>query len=141
MAASRSARAIVETGSEVEQSTMTVPGLALAAMPRSEVNLVTQSRFNRAVLEKTGDRLIARTIEVPQVDGQGAADAIYEFTSSLELISASYSQRYWEIHDRLQAEMKLDHGRDQCPDRNGPRMIHRWSRDLGWREITSQPQR
>lgn len=117
------------------------PPIALAAMPRSEVNRVTQSRFNRAILEKTGDRLIGRTIEVPPVDGQGAADAIYEFTSSLELISASYSQRYWEIHDRLQAEKKLDHGRDQCPDRNGPRMIHRWSREHGWREVIAQPQR
>jgi hypothetical protein len=109
--------------------------IVMAVMPRSEVNLVTQSRFNRAILEKTGDKIIARTIEVPPVDGQGAADAIFEFTHALELVSATYSQRYWEIHDRLEAERKIDHGRDACPQRKGPPLIHRWSRDTGWTVI------
>jgi hypothetical protein len=113
----------------------TNPPLAMAAMPRSEVNLASQSRFNRAIVEKIGDRLIARTIEVPAVDGQGAADAIYEFTASLDLVSATYSQRYWENHDRLQREGKLDHGRADCPTRNGPAEVHRWSRDAGWTVI------
>jgi hypothetical protein len=108
------------------------PPLRMAVMPRSEVNLVTQSRFNRAIIEKTADRLIVRTVEVPPLDGQGAADAIYEFTPALELVSATYSQRYWEYHDRLQQEKKLDHDRAHCPFKDGPREIHVWSPEKGW---------
>jgi hypothetical protein len=104
----------------------------MAIMPRSEVNLATQSRFNRVILERTADRLIARTVEVPPLDGQGVADAIYEFTPALDLVSASYSQRYWEIHDRLEREKKLDHSRAQCPFRGGPPEIQIWKPDSGW---------
>ena len=108
------------------------PPLRMAAMPRTEVNLATESRFNRAIVERTGDRLIVRTIEVPQLDGQGAADAIYEFTTGLDFVTASYSQRYWEIHDRLAREKKIDHDRTQCPSKDGPREIHVWTPEHGW---------
>lgn len=106
--------------------------LRLAVMPRSEVNLATQSRFNRAIVERMGDRIVVRTVEFPPLDGQGAADAIYEFTASLELVSASYSQRYWETHDRLERDGTLDHGRATCPSKGGPPAIHLWARDSGW---------
>lgn len=112
--------------------------LVMVVMPRSEVNLATQSRFNRVILEKTGNKLIARAIEVPPLDGQGAVDAIYEYSPDLELISATYSQRWWEIHDRLQAEGKIGHGRDACPERRGPPFIHRWTRDTGWTVIRQE---
>ena len=106
--------------------------LRLAVMPRSEVNLVTQSRFNRAIIERTSDRLIVRTIEYPALEGQGAADALYEFTHALDFVTASFSQRYWEIHDRLEREKKVDHGRANCPFKDGPPEIHFWTRDAGW---------
>lgn len=108
------------------------PPLRMMAMPRSEVNLLTQSRFNRAILEKTPDRIIVRTVEVPPLDGQGAADAIYEFTYGLDLVSATFSQRYWEVHDRLQLEKKVDHDRAHCPFKDGPRDYRAWSPGTGW---------
>lgn len=100
-------------------------------MPRTEINVATRSRFNRAILERIADRLIARTVEVPPM-GQGVADAIYEFTPALDLIRASFSQRYWEVHDQLFAERKLDHDRSTCPDKDGPRQVHVWSAGAGW---------
>jgi hypothetical protein len=106
--------------------------LRVAVMPRTEINLATHSRFNRAILERIGDRLIARTVEMPAM-GQGVADTIYEFTPALDLVSASFSQRYWEVHDQLFAEKKLDHDRTRCPDKDGPREIHVWSPEAGWR--------
>jgi len=108
------------------------PPLKLVVMPRTEVNLLTQSRFNRAIIEKVGDRLIVRTVEVPAAEGQGAADAIYEFTTSLDLINASFGDYYWRIHDRLQLEKKVDHDRQHCPFRNGPGSIHIWTPESGW---------
>jgi hypothetical protein len=103
-----------------------------AVMPRSEVNRASESPFNRAVLERGGDRLIVRTIEVPMAGDAPAADAVYEFTPALELISASLSPRYWEVHRRLEAEGKLDHSHTDCPDRNGPRTIEIWQPGTGW---------
>jgi hypothetical protein len=108
------------------------PPLKMVALPRSEINLVTQSRFNRAIVERAGDRLIVRTVEMAPLDGQGAADAIYEFTEELELISATYSQRYWENHDRLEREKKIDHDRAHCAFKNGPGPIHIWTPESGW---------
>jgi len=106
--------------------------LRMAVMPRTEVNVLTRSRFNRAILEWTGDRLIVRTVEVP-AQGQGVADAIYEFSPGLDLVRASFSQRYWEIHDQLEAEKKVDHNRANCPDKDGPRAIQQWTPEAGWR--------
>ena len=108
------------------------PPLKMAVMPRSEVNLLTASRFNRAIIERAGDRLIVRTVEVPAAEGQGAADAIYEFSPTLELINASFGEYYWRVHDRLQAEKKVDHDRAHCPFRNGPGPISIWSPETGW---------
>jgi hypothetical protein len=108
------------------------PPLKLAVMPRTEVNIHSRSRFNRAIIERAGDRLIVRTIEVPAAAGQGAADVIYEFTESLDLVSATFSKYYWQIHEQLYAEKKLDHDREHCPFRNGPPSIYLWTPDAGW---------
>jgi hypothetical protein len=116
------------------------PGLPLrvVVMPRTEINLATRSRFNRAILERIADRVIARTVEVPPM-GQGVADAIYEFTPALDLVNASFSQRYWEVHDQLFSEKKLDHDRNACPDTDGPRQVHVWSAETGWTTRRNAP--
>jgi hypothetical protein len=110
----------------------THPPLKLAVMPRTEVNIRSQSRFNRAVVERVGDRVVVRTIEVPAAAGQGAADVIYEFTSSLELIGATFSQYYWQIHEQLFADKKIDHDREHCPYKDGPPSIQLWTPEAGW---------
>lgn len=109
--------------------------LRYVVMRRSEVNIASSSRFNRARLQLEGNRILVRTIEVPQAEGD-AADAVYEFTPALELAVASFSSRYWEMHRELEIAGKLDHSREQCPDRDGPRAVQVWSPAAGW-----QPQR
>ena len=132
----KTTQAIVEIttrkGERLRHHTRHVRGTPTNVMPRSEVNLLTQSRFNRAIVERTGDRLIVRTVEVPAADGQGAADAIYEFSTSLDLLNASFGEYYWRIHDRLQLEKKVDHDREHCPFRNGPGSIQIWTPESGW---------
>jgi hypothetical protein len=100
-------------------------------LPRSEINRVTGSPFNRALLEVMRDRLIVRTVEVPST-GAEAADGLYEFSPSLELIRASYSDRYWELHAALEKAGKVDHPRARCPDRDGPPAIEIWEPSRGW---------
>lgn len=111
--------------------------LRYVVMRRSEVNRASGSRFNRARIQWQGERLVARTIEVPQGDGD-AADALYEFTPSIDLIGASFSARYWDVHRELETQGKLDHAREQCPDRDGPRDIQVWEPSTGWRAAKRQ---
>ena len=108
--------------------------LRYVVMPRSEVNRAMPARFNRARLELSDKSLVVRTIEVAPDESAAAtaADALYEFTPSLELISASFSARYWDVHRALEADGKLDHTRAECPDRDGPREIHVWEPPTGW---------
>lgn len=108
--------------------------LRYVVMPRTEINRVTQSRFNRARVQILPDRIIARTVE-KMTSEEDVADAVYEFTPSLDMISASFSTRYWELHRQLEMEGKLDHTREQCPDRNGPREIKVWEPATGWRTV------
>lgn len=107
--------------------------IAMAVMPRTELNRVTASRFNRAIVEVLPDRIAVRTIEIPAHGTSAAAEAVYEYTPSLELISASFGSQYWHMHRALEAEGKLDHPREKCPDRFGPRQILVWDGARGWR--------
>lgn len=114
--------------------------LRMAVMPRSELNIVTASRFNRAVIEVLPDRIIARTIEIPALaPGERVADAVYEFTRSLDLLAASYSANYWEMHRSLEVAGKLRHSKEACPDRFGPRTMLEWDRASGWHTRNIQP--
>ena len=101
--------------------------------PRTELNRLSASPFNRVLLNKTADRLSARTIEMPAANGD--ADALYEFTASLDLLSARFSERYWEMHRSLEADGRITHRRDECPDRDGPRQYQMWEPASGWRMI------
>jgi hypothetical protein len=110
--------------------------LRMIVMPRSEINRLTRSRFNRAVVQVIADRIVVRTIEVPWTSEVPApAEAIYEFTPNLDLIGASFGQRYWDIHAALEAEGRVDHTKAACPDRDGPREMHTWAPETGWRTI------
>jgi hypothetical protein len=46
-----------------------------------------------------------------------------------------YTDKYWDLHRRLEFEGKIKHSREQCPDRNGPRVVRAWDPKDGWREI------
>lgn len=109
--------------------------LRMVVMPRSELNLATTSRFNRAGMRLVGDQIVVHTAEVPLAD-DNVAEAIYEFSADLTLIRAAFGQRYWDLHATLEAQGKLDHPRERCPDRDGPRAIRSWSPGAGWRTVS-----
>ncbi|MGE0393356.1 MAG: hypothetical protein AB7I25_07485 [Vicinamibacterales bacterium] len=103
-------------------------------MARSEVNRASRSRFNRARLEVHADRIVARTLEAASSESD-VAEAVYEFTPELDLVRASYSDRYWARHRALELEGVLDHPPERCPDRDGPRMVSVWEPRAGWRTV------
>jgi hypothetical protein len=107
--------------------------LKMLIFPRTELNRLSGSPFNRVLLNTSGERLSARTIEMPAE--RGDADAVYELTASLDLVSAQFSERYWEMHRALEADGRITHRRDECPDRDGPRQIQAWEPAGGWRTV------
>lgn len=105
--------------------------LRMVVMPRTELNRATVSRFNRAVVEVTPERLTARTIEVEPENG-AIVDALYDFSPRLELLRAAFGGPYWERHEALYAQGKINHDRAHCADRAGPQQILTWQPDSGW---------
>ena len=106
--------------------------LFYAIFPRSELNVLTASRFNRAQVAWSGDRLLVTTMEI--AGNPLAATALYEFDRDLQLVRARYSDVYWDTHRRLELEGRLTHSRETCPEREGPASVHQWSA-AGWQRI------
>lgn len=104
--------------------------LRYVVMPRSEINRASGAPFNRVVLTVKPDSVLARTIEMSA--NAAAPDVVYEFTPNLDLIRASFSDRYWEMHRELEVAGKIAHTRAQCPDRAGPKQILVWEPESGW---------
>ena len=121
-----------DAGLAIMLDTETMTPVKMVTMPRSELNVVTGSRFNRAIIQVLADRVVARTIEVPQEASEGAVDAVYEFTRDFDLVRANFGSRYWEVHRALEAQGKLRHTAAECPDRNGPREVFVWEPSRGW---------
>jgi hypothetical protein len=111
--------------------------LRYVVMPRSEVNRASGSKLNGALVQMQDGRILVHTIEVPRI--AEAVEAPYESSSSLELIRASYGDRYWEMHRALETEGKIDHPRDRCPDRDGPQGMTVWERTTGWQKLRIAP--
>jgi hypothetical protein len=110
-------------------------------LPRSEVNRVSGAPFNRAAFAVGSGTLVVYTVELPQTPTGTPANAFYEFTPQLELVDASYGDRYWEAHQELERLRKIAHTRDQCPERDGPREIRVWERETGWTIVPAAPLR
>lgn len=109
--------------------------LRMFVFPRTEVNRAATARFNRAVLLTfASGKVVAASVEM--LSKEGDATVLYEFAGpSLNLVSARFSDRYWDMHRALEAEGKIKHTRAQCPDRDGPRQILAWEPASGWKTV------
>lgn len=108
--------------------------LFYASFPRSELNVLTASRFNRAQLSWHDNRLLVTTIEIPGDPIAGTAH--YEFDRELRFVRARYSDTYWDVHAQLEREGRITHTREACPDREGPRGIDVWT-PAGWTRMAA----
>lgn len=111
--------------------------LAYFTFPRTELNEVAGASFNQARVFASPDGLTVRTEEVsPDVaHAGGGIEVIYQFTHDLKVKSASFGDRYWDLHRRLEQDGRIHHSRDQCPGRDGPREIRVWQPSGGWQTI------
>jgi hypothetical protein len=110
------------------------PPLKYIVFGRSELNVLSGSEFNRTTVTLRGNRIVVRTVEVPWDGRSTAAEALYEFSTSLELLSAAYSDRYWDEHRRLEAVGTIKHTASECPDRI-PSNVRAYTNNLGWQAL------
>ena len=73
-------------------------------------------------------------VHSPQNDGPTVAAVIYEFATDLTLRQARFADSFWEWHRLLEADGKLDHPADRCPERQGLQ-VQLWTRTAGWQTI------
>lgn len=103
--------------------------------PRSELNIATGSTFNFAYGDPKGDQLIVQTVEEDTLPMEKHATAVYEFSNDLQLLRASFGNRYWDLHRKLEIEGRIMHSKVECPDRYGPRTVLSWDPQNGWKEL------
>jgi hypothetical protein len=110
--------------------------LRYVVMPRSEVNQASGATLNGAIVQIQDGQILVHTLEVSRT--ADAVEALYEFSPSLELVRASYGDRYWEAHRTLEAEGKINHSRERCPYREGPQGIKVWDKASGWTPLDTK---
>jgi hypothetical protein len=88
--------------------------------PRSDANRVAGRLALRESIEVRGDGSLL--VRVPQRSDL-AADALYEFTPSLDLRRAAFADLYWDWHRQLEVSGVLDHSRDRCDAATPPLTI------------------
>jgi hypothetical protein len=74
-------------------------------------------------------------VEIPWDGRSTAAEALYELSPTLELLSAAYSDRYWDEHRRLEAQGVVKHTVEQCPERT-PSKIRAYRAGSGWADLS-----
>ena len=79
--------------------------------PRSDANRAAGRLALRQSIEVQSDGSLL--VRVPQRDDL-AADALYEFTPSLDLRRAAFADLYWDWHRQLESSGVLDHSRGEC---------------------------
>ena len=115
------------------------PGDPLQYMvfPRSELNLLSGARFNRARVEMRGGRYLVNTEEV--TGDADSAVAMYELDADFTPVKGTFSDTYWDVHRRLELEGRVTHSAAVCPTRSGPPWVDRWSRATGWQRVAVPP--
>lgn len=104
--------------------------------PRSELNRVAPSAYNKVnTIDLLPGRVVVHTDEIASRPGQDGIDGIYEFTPDMEVKTAYFNDKYWDLHRRLELERRIFHSRNECPDRFGPSRIQAWSPESGWEDI------
>jgi hypothetical protein len=100
---------------------------------RSELNVLESAPPNIIRLIRVFDsRIEVRTAEIPD------QYSIFEFSPDFSLRSISMSDRYWELHQRLEKSGKLHHSAEVCRKNFAGVSARAWSPGLGWTEIRAE---
>ena len=72
-------------------------------------------------------------VQTHESDGPSFAAAVYDL-KNFDITNARLADSYWEWHRRLEAEGRLSHTSDMCPERRSLEVQH-WTPGNGWRPV------
>jgi hypothetical protein len=70
-----------------------------------------------------------------QEDGFGG---IYVFDRTFALQRTSWTDEFAVQHRELEADGRIDHALERCPERHGPLAAREWSPERGWADLTAR---
>jgi hypothetical protein len=108
--------------------------------PRSEIAVATETTYNQVtVILPTKEGVQVGVTETNSGGSLGADWEMYELSTDLMPQSFFLSDHVVDLHRQLEAEHKIKHTVEQCPDFHRSRMIKVWSPENGWRDVPVRP--
>jgi excisionase family DNA binding protein len=104
--------------------------------PRSELTQLSGATYNNLRLINTdGGHVWVGVSETSTTAPPGADWIKYDFTEDFVPKSFTVSDHFWTLHRQMEAEGKIHHTVEQCPERTKPRRVQVWSPEHGWQQI------
>ena len=105
--------------------------------PRSEIAVATGTTYNQVtvILPREGGIRVWVTETGNNGDPPGADWEMYGLSPDFVPQGFEVSDHIPVLHKQLEAEGKIKHKVEQCPDLNHPRPVRMWSPQDGWKEI------
>jgi len=112
--------------------------------PRSEVNQVLGPSYNqisRILAGSEGVDAMTDELRADPTSGRltGMDWVLYRFSTEFAPLRVTFSDQYWEDHERLSAEGRIKHTVEDCPERLKPITVRIWSPQAGWSSVELPP--
>jgi excisionase family DNA binding protein len=105
--------------------------------PRSELTQLSGATYNKLrLINADGAHVWVGVSETYDTEVPGSDWIKYELTEDFVPKSFTVSDHFWTFHRQMEAEGKIHHTVEQCPERTQPRRVQVWSPEDGWKQIT-----
>jgi hypothetical protein len=109
--------------------------------PKSDVNLASGHTYNQVASILQHDGSVEVIVAEEEWTAGIPADWVgYKLSPDLHLQGFSVSDHLLVHHKELEAQGKLNHTVEQCPDTHRPRAVRMWSQEHGWETVLTKPQ-
>jgi hypothetical protein len=108
--------------------------LRYLVFPRSDLTMALGMPYNFAtgIFETATGEMEVSVRE----HGAPPLRTVYHLSPDFVPVSFARADIYWETHERLWAQGRIDHGAADCPERAGPLAVRVWEPTSGWREVS-----
>jgi excisionase family DNA binding protein len=108
--------------------------------PRSDISDATDTNYTQvAVIVPANDGVQVGIRETNSGMPLGADWEMYQLSQDFVPQTVLFSDHIIPLHKQLEAEGKIVHSVEHCPDLNSPRMVSVWSPDDGWKKVAVKP--
>lgn len=109
--------------------------------PRSEINIATGTTYNQVKVILPADGSIRVGVSETNSGGEpiGYDWEMFDLSSDFIPRTFSVSDHVRTLHQQLEAQGKIKHSVESCPDLHHARSVKVWSIDEGWKTLPAQP--